>query len=261
VLYLYTILEFLIMRNQFFHEDFTDMRACDQLITCYLVTMREGLINGGGVADYLPGATVQDPGPYILRFFFDISFFVIVLIILMNVIFGIIIDTFSAMREMTENKENDMKTVCFICSIDRYTFDKQGTPFDIHIKAEHNMWKYLYYLVYLKTKDETEYNGLESYVAALTEEENVGFYPVHKAMCLDADEEEEDPFQVDVVGKFENLNRELSFLKKTVMDMKGEASTMQATTVDFNKNLMTTLDNLSQQQVSILTELNTAKNI
>merc|ERR1711934_412746 len=112
------------------------------------------------------------------------------------------------------------------------TFDKQGTPFDIHIKAEHNMWKYLYYLVYLQTKDETEYNGLESYVAALTEEENVGFYPVHKAMCLDADEEEEDPFQVDVVAKFENLNREVAFLKKTILDMKNDSTNQQTTTAD-----------------------------
>merc|ERR1712178_315435 len=122
--------------------------------------------------------------------------------------------------------------------------------------GEHNMWKYLYYMVYLGVKDSTEYSGLESYVAALTEEENVGFYPVHKAMCLDADDEEEDPFQVDVVSKFENLNRELSFLKKTVMDMKSEAATVQTTTVDFNKNLMTQLENMSSQQGSILQELN-----
>merc|ERR1711881_797704 len=188
-------------------------------------TVYQGLYNGGGLADFLPP---REPGPgdrpnYLARMFYDLSFFIIIIIILLNVIFGIIIDTFAAMREEYESKLEDMKTTCFICSIDRYTFDRQGTPFDIHIKQEHNMWKYLYYLVYLNTKDETEYTGLESYVAELIAEDNVAFYPIHKSMCLDADDEEEDPFQLDVVAKFENVSKELSFLKKTVMDMKGDS--------------------------------------
>merc|ERR1711988_1752123 len=235
------------------------MRACDTMMDCYLVTVREGLLNGGGMADYLQPRSVDDKAYFFARFFFDLSFFVVILIILMNIIFGIIIDTFSAMREMTESKLEDMKTTCFICSIDRYTFDKVGTPFDIHIKQEHNMWKYLYYLVYLGTKDDTEYTGLESYVAALCEEEYVGFYPVNKSLCLDVDEEEEDPFQVDVVAKFENLNRELSFLKKTVMDLKGEAATSQAASVDLNKSLMNQLEMLGSQQGMVLKELTDAK--
>merc|ERR1712178_437427 len=109
------------------------------------------------------------------------------------------------------------------------------------------MWQYLYYLVYLKTKDETEYTGLESYVAALLEEESVAFYPVNKSMCLEADDEEEDPFQVDVIQKFDNVTREVIFLKKSVMDMKGEAATIQSTTIELNKTLMAKLDNLSAQ--------------
>jgi len=262
LLYFYTIIEFTMLRNSFYlPDDFPDVRACDKMLDCFLVTVREGLVNGGGMADYLQPRSVEDKGWFLARFFFDLSFFIVILIILMNIIFGIIIDTFAAMREMTDSKLEDMKTTCFICSIDRYTFDRQGTPFDIHIKQEHNMWKYLYYLVYLKTKDETEYSGLESYVASLTAEDNVGFYPVNKSMCLDADDEEEDPFQVEVIGKFENVNRELTFLKKQVMDMKGDASTMQAATTDFNKNLMTQIENLSMAQSQILNELNTAKNI
>merc|ERR1712100_549277 len=252
VLYYYAVIGFLIVRNDYFHEEIAEgVPMCDKMIDCYLITVREGLINGGGMADFLTWRPIQDvergynkmtDPNFLFRFVFDLSFFCVILVILMNVIFGIIIDTFSALRDMTESKINDMKTTCFICSIDRYTFDRQGTPFDIHIKQEHNMWKYLYYLVYLKTKDETEYTGLETYVAGLCEEDNVGFYPIHKSMCLDADDEEEDPFQVDVVSKFENVQREVTFLKKTVMDLKGEASTQQATTVDFNKNLMGQLE-------------------
>merc|ERR1711871_797046 len=238
VLYYYAVIGFLIVRNDYFHEEIAEgVPMCDKMIDCYLITVREGLINGGGMADFLTWRPIQDvergynkmtDPNFFFRFVFDLSFFCVILVILMNVIFGIIIDTFSALRDMTESKINDMKTTCFICSIDRYTFDRQGTPFDIHIKQEHNMWKYLYYLVYLKTKDETEYSGLESYVASLTADDNVGFYPVNKSMCLDADDEEEDPFQVEVQSKFADVSRELTFMKKGVMDMKAENGTIQA---------------------------------
>jgi hypothetical protein len=261
VLYFYAILGFLVMRNNFYLEDFPSVRPCDTMLDCFVVTIREGLLNGGGMADYLMPRPVTDKGNFFARFFFDLSFFLLVIIILLNVIFGIIIDTFAAMREMTESKLEDMKTTCFICSIDRYTFDRQGTPFDIHIKQEHNMWKYLYYLVYLETKDETEYTGLETYVAQLIEEEDTGFYPINKSMCLDDDDEEEDPFQVEVSEKFENLNREMSFLKKTVMDIKSEGGTMQAAAGEFNKNLIQQMDLLADQQSMILTEMHTQNSL
>jgi len=261
VLYFYAVLGFLVMRNNYFLDDFPDVRPCDTMMTCFVVTVREGLLNGGGMADFLQKRSVSDKFNFTLRFVFDLSFFVIVIIILLNVIFGIIIDTFAAMREMTESKQADMKNNCFICSIDRYTFDRQGTPFEKHIKEEHNMWLYLFYLVYLKTKDETELSGLESYVMALIDQEDVGFYPVLKSICLDAEDEEEDPFQVDVTAKFENLNREIMFLKKTILDMKTDSSQAQTTAVDFNKNLMTQIENMARKQGDIFTELHTANTL
>lgn len=37
----------------------------------------------------------------------------------------------------------------------------------------------------------------------------MNFYPLHKAMCLDDDEEEEDPFQVEVNQKFQSLSNDM----------------------------------------------------
>lgn len=39
--------------------------------------------------------------------------------------------------------------------------------FEEHIKSEHNMWHYLYFLVLVRVKDPTEYTGPESYVAQM----------------------------------------------------------------------------------------------
>jgi hypothetical protein len=46
----------------------------------------------------------RDYNTYIKRFFFDLSFFLLITIIWMNIIFGIIIDTFAALRDEKNQK-------------------------------------------------------------------------------------------------------------------------------------------------------------
>merc|ERR1712100_372425 len=75
VLYFYAILGFLVMRNNYFPEDFPDVRPCDSMFSCFVVTVREGLLNGGGMADYLPKRSINDAFNFGLRFVFDLSFF------------------------------------------------------------------------------------------------------------------------------------------------------------------------------------------
>ena len=54
----------------------------------------------------------------------DLLFYVLVIIILLNIIFGIIIDMFADLRGQNEFKLSDMLNRCFICNIDGYTFDR-----------------------------------------------------------------------------------------------------------------------------------------
>lgn len=58
---------------------------------------------------------------------------------------------------------------CFLCfaGLERDKFDNKTVSFEEHIKSEHNMWHYLYFLVLVKVKDPTEYTGPESYVAQM----------------------------------------------------------------------------------------------
>ena len=61
---------------------------------------------------------------YYLRVVFDLSFFLIVVIILLN----IIIDTFAELRDQKRTIDDDMKNRCFICNIDRYTVSEVTNP-------------------------------------------------------------------------------------------------------------------------------------
>ena len=60
--------------------------------------------------------------------------------------------------------------------LERDKFDNKTVTFEEHIKEEHNMWHYLFFVVLVKVKDSTEYTGPESYVAQMIK---VGGGPHH----------------------------------------------------------------------------------
>merc|ERR1712020_824958 len=98
------------------------------------------------------------------RILYDMLFFFLVIIIVLNLIFGVIIDTFADLRAEKQEKEETLKNSCFICGLERKAFDNKNVTFEEHIRREHNMWHYLYFIVLIKVKDPTEFTGPESYV-------------------------------------------------------------------------------------------------
>ena len=68
---------------------------------------------GGGIGDGLGQVPIEED-KYIVRVIYDLAFFVIVIIILLNIVFGIIIDTFADLREKKKEKERLLNSVCFI---------------------------------------------------------------------------------------------------------------------------------------------------
>jgi hypothetical protein len=58
--------------------------------------------------------SVQEP-LFVARVVYDLLFFFIVIIIVLNLIFGVIIDTFADLRSEKQQKELILKDTCFIC--------------------------------------------------------------------------------------------------------------------------------------------------
>lgn len=101
------------------------------------------------------------------RVVYDMLFFFVVIIIVLNLIFGVIIDTFADLRSEKQQKEEILRNTCFTCGLDRSQFDNKTVSFEDHINHEHNMWHYLYFVVLVRVKDPTEFTGPESYVYAM----------------------------------------------------------------------------------------------
>ena len=56
--------------------------------------------------------------------------------------------------------------------------DKKG--FHHHVKVEHNMWNYVFYISFLRDKNRSEYLGFESYVADKLDSDDISWFPLHR---------------------------------------------------------------------------------
>ncbi|XP_069797807.1 inositol 1,4,5-trisphosphate-gated calcium channel ITPR3 isoform X2 [Narcine bancroftii] len=164
-------------------------RACDTLLMCIVTVLNHGLRNGGGVGDILRQPS-KDEALFPARVIFDLLFYFIVIIIVLNLIFGVIIDTFADLRSEKQKKEEILKSTCFICGLERDKFDNKTVSFEEHIKIEHNIWNYLYFIVLVHVKKRTDYTGPESYVAQMIKTKNLDWFPRMRAMSLVCNEGE-----------------------------------------------------------------------
>ncbi|XP_037400044.1 ryanodine receptor 2 isoform X22 [Pygocentrus nattereri] len=177
VVYLYTVVAFNFFRkfyNKSEDGESPDMK-CDDMLTCYMFHMYVGVRAGGGIGDQ-----IEDPAGdeyEIYRIIFDITFFFFVIVILLAIIQGLIIDAFGELRDQQEQVKEDMETKCFICGIGNDYFDTVPHGFETHTLQEHNLANYLFFLMYLINKDETEHTGQESYVWKMYQERCWEFFP------------------------------------------------------------------------------------
>lgn len=174
-IFIFTVFGFYFLPEAFFNPN-QSTNECSTLILCLATFIHGGFLSGGGIADHIKGdlgheLLLSDTATLTSRIAYDVAFFVIVIILLLNIIFGIIIDTFGQLREEAAEKADIMASYCFICGISKEVFDARastgaiggvgGLSFADHISTEQNMWDYMFFLIYLQEKDGNEYNGIE----------------------------------------------------------------------------------------------------
>lgn len=126
-------------------------------------------------------------GNYFLKFFWDIIFHIIVNLILGNIFFGIIVDTFNEMREKRDKEKEDKENKCFMCNRDRYD-NVQGLEFDDHRDKEHKIFDYVYFIPYLIKKNIQEYSRAEQFAWEKIHLKEIDWLPGE----VDGNDDEED---------------------------------------------------------------------
>uniref|UniRef100_A0A8C2A6Q2 Inositol 1,4,5-trisphosphate receptor n=1 Tax=Cyprinus carpio TaxID=7962 RepID=A0A8C2A6Q2_CYPCA len=187
-------------------------RACDSLWMCMITVLSHGLRSGGGVGDVLRKPSKEEH-LFAARVVYDLLFFFLVIIIVLNLIFGVIIDTFADLRSEKQRKEEILKTTCFICGLERDKFDNKTVTFEEHIKEEHNLWHYLYFIVLVRVDLNHRYPRCK--------EHNLDWFPRMRAMSLvSSDGEGEQNELRSLQEKLESTMRLVSNLTNQLTELK-----------------------------------------
>ncbi|SCU66199.1 inositol 1,4,5-trisphosphate receptor [Trypanosoma equiperdum] len=157
---------------------------CDTLLRCFTFILWQGLRQGGGVGDVMDEVS-WNSSTLVPRVSYDLIFFALVNVVFLNIMFGIIIDTFGELRDDRRERENELRSTCFICGLDADTLEKgQVGGFRAHVEDAHNMWMYLYFIHYLRHKDPNEFTGQESYVHEKIQRNDLSFFPEEDCLAL-----------------------------------------------------------------------------
>ncbi|CAD8053653.1 unnamed protein product [Paramecium sonneborni] len=159
----FSVISFNVYFDDIYQGEQTE--TCNSLITCMITLITSGVI-GNSMINWDP-----------LKFFFDMLFTVFFGLLFTNIIQGIMIDTFAELRDQRQKIEEDIKNKCFICAASRTDLEKMNISFDEHTHQLHYMWNYIFYVKCLKLKEWTEYTGLEYWIHAKLESDDITWFP------------------------------------------------------------------------------------
>eukprot|EP00040_Diaphanoeca_grandis_P036640 m.234491 g.234491 ORF g.234491 m.234491 type:complete len:2978 (-) comp33655_c0_seq5:398-9331(-) len=183
VVYLFAVVAFLLFRRDY---DEDDGHYCNSLLQCFVTTLTYGLTHGGGPREaFLPGneAGFFEDGHFLGRVVFDLLFWVLIAVIIMNLVLGIIVDTFSQLRSERERNLDEINNYCFICGLPAFSFNEASGGFKNHHRCEHNMWDYVYYSMHLQSIPSIDFSYNEAYLYKhLVDEPSTAAFPIQRAL-------------------------------------------------------------------------------
>ena len=89
--------------------------------------------------------------------------------------------------------------------------------FEIHIKEDHNLWNYLFFIGYLKNKDQTEFTGIESYVIDQIQAGEINWFPKFKCLCMTGSDENN---KGDGLSQLESISVNQTEIQHNLEEMK-----------------------------------------
>lgn len=195
LLYIYAAFAFIFVADTYYddniHSGLLNRKGdstCQSMAHCFLSTINYGLRGGGGIGEFLPTQTAAEANMegFYFRAAFDLSFFLLIITILLNIIFGIIIDTFGQLREEETARLDDQKFTCFMCDLDAAPFDREEEDgFNIHKRDDHHVWYYLFFLTHLRQLEPSELDGNQSYVLHAFAEGDIQWFPAGRSLRLE----------------------------------------------------------------------------
>lgn len=167
-------------------DDGSQYKPCRVIGECFMALVVYSLRDGGGIGDRMRNVPLRLSLLSLLRSICIVTFYLIIILMIIQLVYCIIVDTFATLRSEKQENEQILKNTCFICGLPRSAFESRSVAFEEHIQIEHNLWHYLYFIVLIKTKSRTELNGPESFVHSRIEIKDHLWFPRMRALSLDS---------------------------------------------------------------------------
>ena len=150
---------------------------CERFLYCYLTMITGGIRAGAGLN--LSMKSIRDKG-YFSEFTIEWIFYFTIILVMLNIINGIIVDTFQEQRE-EQNERNDAQlNKCYICNVERQVVEKEGDNFKYHNEVKHSYINYFQYLLSIRKNNAQDLNSLDFSISDKIEKERTDFFPKSK---------------------------------------------------------------------------------
>ena len=182
IMYVFANIAFFYFNSDYSSElEYKEDNFCKTLIFCFLTALDSGLRARGGLGDSGARLSFQRrTSRYVFRLFADVAFFILIVIVMIDMVFGIIVNGFNDLRVKQQMHQLDKENNCFICHIDRATVEKNKKDFREHVEKKHNLWNYVDYMIYLKFADIHNLNAINSYAREKIDNKDISWLPTYK---------------------------------------------------------------------------------
>ena len=195
----------------FFNEDYSQEieyqndNVCQNLIFCFMNTLDSGLRARGGIGDSaIRLSYCKHKVHYIKRLIVDDLFFLLIVIIAIDLVFGIILGAFTILRHKEQRHRMDKINRCFICHANKNAVEKNMENFNEHRTKTHNLWNYVYYMITLQLSNQRDLTAINSYAIKKIENKDISWMPTFKDLNCKG---KNDDFEEELKVQEENINK------------------------------------------------------
>lgn len=119
-------------------------------------------------------------------FIIEWLFYFFIMLVMLNIINGIVVDTFQDLREKNSEQQEIRNNSCFICSLHRSEFESKGIDYEEHIANEHSIENYFQYIFKINnTENKDEFSSCEYDIYQKIRRNVTDFFPVMRSITLD----------------------------------------------------------------------------
>ena len=153
---------------------------------CFSQVFSYGIRHSQGIEKFMtPNVSASDPFYYV-KLVWATMFWVLVVNIMLRVVTGVFVSTFTNLTNTRRAREDTIAGVCMVCGAKEKEFTQKGKSWNHHLKSEHNIWMYLCFMIHIREKAKRQDLALlEEYCWRNVQESKTAWFPIGATRFLD----------------------------------------------------------------------------